>query len=65
MSGNEIRIKVDENNEKIRSLMDKFDFTLNNKLNELLELNEELRAVCPHEYEDGVCKWCGNIGETE
>lgn len=65
MSGNEIREKIDANNALIRDLMDKFDFTLNDKLNALLKLNEDLREICCHEYIDGVCKWCDDLGVVE
>lgn len=64
MSGNEIRVKVDENNLKIRKLMDKFDFTLNSKLEELLEENEKLRSQCDHIFQNGNCIWCDEFEEV-
>lgn len=61
MSGTEIREKVDQNNELIRQLMNKFDFTLNDKLTTLINMNNDLRAICQHEFIDGVCKYCDEI----
>ena len=56
MSGAEIRIKIDENNEKIRSMLD--NFILNTEIKKLMNANDELRAQCTHIYEDGVCIYC-------
>ena len=61
MDKNEIRKAIDINNKLIQRLMDKFDFTLNDNLNAILKTNEEIRAKCNHEFEDGICKWCDEI----
>ena len=34
-------------------------FTLNQVVAKLLNENAELREQCPHEFENGICKWCG------
>lgn len=59
MSGNEIRIKIDENNEKMQSLLS--DFVLTGEIKELLAQNEKLRSICNHEFIDGVCKYCDEM----
>ena len=56
MNGNEIRKKIDENNEKIREMTT--SFVLNPDIRKLLFENDKLRAQCQHEFEDGVCKYC-------
>ena len=56
MSGNEIRIKIDENNEKIRKELDRF--VLTDKIKKLMEENDMLRTQCKHHFIDGVCEYC-------
>lgn len=61
MTPEEIRYKIDENNAKIRSIMDYHTFVLNKQVQELLKENEEIQAQCPHKFVDGVCEYCGAI----
>lgn len=61
MNGNEIRERIVTNNEKIHEYLNKF--VLSKELNSLMEENEELRKICPHEFEDGICKYCQVLEE--
>lgn len=62
MNGNEIREKINNNNEKIRKLLD--TFMLTGEIKRLMEDNDELRKQCKHEYIDGVCKYCDEFEGT-
>ena len=57
MSGNEIKKRIEENDLIIES-QQKEMFILNEKVAKALEENRALRALCPHEYENGVCIYC-------
>lgn len=59
MSGNEIRARINLNNEKIRIALDKF--TLTDKINQLMKENDELRKQCCHNFVDGVCEYCDSF----
>lgn len=62
MSGNEIRIKIDENNKVIREKLD--TFILTDEIKKLLAENEELRKTCPHEFDNnGICIYCDGFQE--
>ena len=61
MSGTDIRKKIDENNERIQFLLNKF--VLTDELNELMEDNEKMREECQHEFIDGVCIYCDVLEE--
>ena len=61
MSGTDIRKKIDENNERIQFLLNKF--VLTDELNELMEDNEKMREECQHEFVDGVCIYCDVLEE--
>ena len=55
----EIKTKIDNNNKEIERLLTPNIFTLNNTVANLLKENEELQAICKHEYDDkGFCKYC-------
>lgn len=58
MNGTEIKNKIDENQAKIEKLINPVIFTLNKEVVVLMKENDELRAQCAHEYENGVCKYC-------
>lgn len=59
MNGKEIREKIRSNNKAIEEAMSPSFFTLNKKVEALLAENEELRRVCPHEYDElGYCIYC-------
>lgn len=46
------------NNDLIKDLLTLNQFVLNNRVYEILRENKELQDLCPHEYEDGFCKYC-------
>lgn len=58
MTNEEIKIKIDKNNQQIENLMNPNIFTLNNAVAALLKENDALQAQCQHEFEDGYCKYC-------
>lgn len=61
MSGTDIRKKIDENNKRIQSLLNKF--VLTDELNKLMEDNERMREECEHEFVDGTCIYCDVLEE--
>lgn len=57
MNGPEIRERIDKNNKKIQSALNKFILT--DEINQLMRENANLRVECPHKYgEDGFCIYC-------
>ena len=56
MNGPEIRERINSNNKKVGFLLNKF--VLTDEINQILKENEQLRQACPHEFEDGFCKYC-------
>ena len=57
MNGTEIRNRIDENNRRIQSALNKF--VLTDEINNLMKENANLRAKCKHEYNDsGFCIYC-------
>lgn len=59
MKGEEIKDKINFNNQKIQSLMDPSVFILQPEVQKYMEENEYLKTICPHEYENGICIYCG------
>ena len=59
MTGEEIRDKINFNNQKIQSLMDPSIFILQPEVQKYMEDNEYLKTICHHEYKNGVCIYCG------
>lgn len=59
MNKEQIREKILFNNKKIEELLDPSVFILQSEVQQLMEDNEYLRTICPHEFENGVCKICG------
>lgn len=59
MTGPEIKEKIDMNNLLIEESFTPEFFTLNQVVAKLLNENAKLREQCPHEFENGICKWCG------
>ena len=57
----ELREVIEANNKRIGELLNKF--VLTSEIGELMEQNVILRQECAtkfgHEFENGVCKWCG------
>lgn len=58
MTNFEIKDQIDKNNAAINNLLDPTQFTLNKEILELQKKNDELRGMCEHEFEDGICKYC-------
>lgn len=58
MTKEEIKNRIDFNNNLIENMVSPNIFTLNNSVLELLRENEKLQDQCPHEFEDGFCKYC-------
>lgn len=56
LTGKEVRARVDVNNKEIQRELNKF--VLTDRINQLLQENEELRHVCPHEFVRGICIYC-------
>ena len=57
MNGPEIRERIDKNNKKIQTALNKF--VLTDEINQLMKENTNLRANCPHKYDaDGFCIYC-------
>ena len=61
MTGEEIRDKINFNNQKIQSLMDPSVFILQPEVQKYMEDNEYLASICPHKYENNKCIYCGHI----
>jgi hypothetical protein len=61
MTGEEIRDKINFNNQKIQSLMDPSVFILQPEVQKYMEDNEYLKSICPHKYENNTCIYCGHI----
>ena len=59
MTGEEIKVRLEENNKKIEEILKADTFILNHDIVNLMTLNDELRESCPHEYNsNGICKYC-------
>lgn len=56
MNGQQIRARIDENNAKIRAALNKF--VLTDEINQLMQDNEEMRAICQHNFVNGWCQYC-------
>lgn len=61
MTGQEIKEKINFNNQKITKLLDPSIFILQPEVQQLMKKNEYLQSICPHEYKDGKCIYCGGI----
>jgi hypothetical protein len=58
MSGEEIRLKIMENNKIIEQSISP-TFVLNKAAQKALEENKRLQSICHHEYDDlGFCIYC-------
>lgn len=60
MTNETIRDKINYNNQKIEMLLDPSVFVLQPEVLKYMEDNEYLRSICSHEYENGVCIYCGD-----
>ena len=64
MSGPEIREKILQNNKLITEREDITTFILNKMVQGALAENEQLRKICPHEYDEmGFCIFCDSRKE--
>ena len=61
MTKQEIHDKVLYNNNKIQELLDPSVFILQPEVQMLMEDNEYLKTICPHEFVNGVCIICGKV----
>lgn len=59
MNGPEIFSLVTKKKERIEELIDPTVFVLNKEVVELQNDIAELQKDCPHEFNEGVCKYCG------
>lgn len=59
MTGKEIKEKINFNNKKIQSILDPTVFILQPEVQKYMEENEYLKSICEHEYENGICIYCG------
>lgn len=59
MTGEEIKKKINFNNQKIQSLIDPSVFILQPEIQKYMEDNEYLMSICPHVYQNGECIYCG------
>lgn len=60
MNGPEIRDLIAKNDLIIRENAGKGTFILNKEVRLAIAANEALRKICPHEYENGRCIYCGS-----
>lgn len=65
MTGLEIFTRVNANKQKIEELTDYTTFVLNKEVIQLEEEISALQMICKHEFEEGVCKYCGKEEEKE
>lgn len=59
MKPEEIKEKITFNNHMIEKLLDPAVFILQPEIEVYLKENEELRQMCAHKFENGVCVYCG------
>ena len=50
--------KIQESQKLIEELLDPASFVLNKQIEELQQQIKLLQDDCPHEFIDGVCKYC-------
>ena len=58
MNGPEIFSLVTKKKQRIEELLDLTTFVLNKEVEALQQDIAELQKDCPHEFEEGVCKYC-------
>ena len=58
-SGKEIFNLISHKKEEIERLINPGLFILNKRIAEIYEEIDKLQAECRHEFENGVCKYCG------
>lgn len=66
MTGEQIKLKIEEINHQIRELIMPSFYTLNNGITVLMDEIKDLQKNCPHEWdEDGFCIYCNLIKPEE
>ena len=59
MNGLEIFSLVSKKKQRIEELFDPTTFVLNKEVEALQQDIAELQKDCPHEFNEGTCKYCG------
>ena len=59
MNGLEIFSLVSKKKQRIEELFDPTTFVLNKEVEALQQDIAELQKDCPHEFNEGICKYCG------
>ena len=59
MNGLEIFSLVSKKKQRIEELLDPTTFVLNKEVEALQQDIAELQKDCPHEFNEGTCKYCG------
>lgn len=58
LTNEEIRKKINKNNELLEKIMIKDTFVLNPDAKKILEENKYLQSICKHKFENGKCIYC-------
>ena len=64
MTGEQIKLRIEEINHQIREMIMPSFYTLNNGVTILMDEIKDLQKNCPHEWEDGFCKYCNLVKPT-
>lgn len=59
MTGEQIKLRIEELNSQIREMVMPNFFTLNKKVTSLMNEIKELQSNCPHQFDNGYCQFCG------
>ena len=66
MTGEQIKLRIEELNHQIREMIMPSFYTLNNGVGALIDEIKSLQEKCPHEWdEDGFCIYCNLIKPEE
>lgn len=66
MTGEQIKLRIEELNSQIREMIMPSFYTLNNGVQDLMNEIKNLQLQCPHEWdEDGFCVYCNKINPKE
>lgn len=66
MTGEQIKLRIEEINHQIREMIMPSFFTLNNGVPCLMDQIKDLQRECPHEWdEDGFCIYCNLLSSKE
>lgn len=64
MTGEQIKLRIEEINHQIREMIMPSFYTLNNGVTILMDEIKDLQKNCPHEWEGGFCKYCNLVKPT-